>query len=111
MAKHQSTWETLYLHHHFAPISPIVKKELLAIPFFGWGLASLRPIATDRSNPMQALRDVKPSSRRRLKQGANVLILPEGTRTAPGTVGTYAPRGADIASQARASIIPVAHPG
>src|SRR5690625_7982530 len=57
MAKHQSTWETLYLHHHFAPISPIVKKELLAIPFFGWGLASLRPIAIDRSNPMQALRD------------------------------------------------------
>src|SRR5690625_7087691 len=47
MAKHQSTWETLYLHHHFAPISPIVKKELLAIPFFGWGLASLRPIAIE----------------------------------------------------------------
>ena len=111
MAKHQSTWETLYLHHHFAPISPIVKKELLAIPFFGWGLASLRPIAIDRSNPMQALRDVKTSSLRRLKQGCNVLIFPEGTRTAPGTVGTYARSGADIACQAGVPIIPVAHNG
>ncbi|MDQ2076814.1 1-acyl-sn-glycerol-3-phosphate acyltransferase [Marinimicrobium sp. ABcell2] len=111
MAKHQSTWETLYLQYYFAPISPILKKELLSIPFFGWGLASLRPIAIDRSNPIQALKDVKAKSLLRLKQGCNVLIFPEGTRTAPGSVGTYARSGADIACKANTAIIPVAHNG
>ena len=47
MAKHQSTWETMFLQYYFGPVSTILKKELLRIPFFGWGLASLRPIAID----------------------------------------------------------------
>ena len=43
MSKHQSTWETLYLQILFFPASTILKKSLLDIPFFGWGLRGLRP--------------------------------------------------------------------
>lgn len=111
MAKHQSTWETLFLQHHLAPVSVILKKELLRIPFFGWGLASMRPIAIDRSNPRQALKDVKRKSVERLQQGVSVLVFPEGTRIGLGKVGNYARSGADIACSTGTPIIPVAHNG
>lgn len=109
MAKHQSTWETMFLQYHLAPVSIILKKELLRIPFFGWGLASMRPIAIDRSNPIQALKDVKTKSIARLEQGISVLVFPEGTRIKLGTEGKYARSGADIACATGTPIIPVAH--
>lgn len=109
MAKHQSTWETMFLQYYFGPCSTILKKELLNIPFFGWGLASLRPIAIDRSNPIQALKDVKSKSLARLKQNNNILIFPEGTRTPVGEVGNYARSGADVAISAGVPVIAVAH--
>ncbi|MBU2884229.1 1-acyl-sn-glycerol-3-phosphate acyltransferase [Gilvimarinus agarilyticus] len=111
MAKHQSTWETLFLQHYMAPISTILKKELMRIPFFGWGLAALKPIAIDRSNRIQALRDVKTKGIERLEEGISVLIFPEGTRMPLGEVGTYYRSGADIACAAQVSIVPVAHNG
>ena len=69
MSKHQSTWETMFLQYYFGPVSTILKKELLRIPFFGWGLATLRPIAIDRKNPIQALKDVKSKGLARLYGG------------------------------------------
>ncbi len=109
MAKHQSTWETLFLQYYLAPISTILKKELLRIPFFGWGLAALKPIAIDRSSPIQALKDISKKAKQRMCEGNNVLIFPEGTRTPLGKVGKYARSGADIACTSNAPIIPVAH--
>lgn len=109
MAKHQSTWETMFLQYYFGPVSTILKKELLRIPFFGWGLASLRPIAIDRSSPIQALKDVKNKGIERIKEGNNLLIFPEGTRTPVGQVGNYARSGADIAVAAGVPIVAVAH--
>lgn len=111
MSKHQGVWETLYLQLFFQPISTILKKELLRIPFFGWGLAALKPIAIDRSNKTQALRDVKKKGVQAIKDGNNVLIFPEGTRTRPGQVVPYARSGADIACTAGCPVIPVAHNG
>lgn len=109
LANHQSTWETMFLQYYFGPVSVILKKELLRIPFFGWGLASIRSIAIDRSNPIQALKDVKSKGIERIKQGINLLIFPEGTRIPLGTVGNYARSGADIAVSAGVPVIAVAH--
>lgn len=111
MSNHQSTWETMFLQYYFGPVSTILKKELLRIPFFGWGLASLRPIAIDRSNPIQALKDVKTKGLLRLKQGNNLLVFPEGTRVPLGQQGNYARSGADIACSAGVPVIPIAHNG
>ncbi|GAB3110905.1 1-acyl-sn-glycerol-3-phosphate acyltransferase [Aestuariicella hydrocarbonica] len=109
MAKHQSTWEAIFFQWFFHPTSIILKKELLKIPFFGWGLAQCRPIAIDRSNPKEALKKVKTYGQKRLDEGNNVLVFPEGTRTPVGKAGNYARSGADIAINASAPLIPVAH--
>lgn len=109
LSKHQSTWETLYLQSLCWPASTILKKELVQMPFFGWGLLALRPIAIDRSNPREALRQVKAQGAQRLEQGINVILFPEGTRTPIGSKGKYARSGADIAIENNAPIIPITH--
>jgi 1-acyl-sn-glycerol-3-phosphate acyltransferase len=108
LSKHQSTWETLALQYWCFPASTILKRELLNIPFFGWGLRCLQPIAIDRTNPRDALRQVRSQGVQRLQEGLNVLLFPEGTRVAPGTRGKYARSGPEIAMEAGVPIIPVA---
>lgn len=108
MSKHQSTWETLYLQILFFPAATILKKQLLDIPFFGWGLRSLRPIAIDRDNPREALRQVKTGGLQSIESGLNIIIFPEGTRMKAGERGKYARSGAEIAITAGVPVIPVA---
>ena len=55
-SNHQSTWETFFLSAYFSPLSQVLKRELLYVPFFGWAMAMLRPIAIDRDNPKAALK-------------------------------------------------------
>lgn len=109
MCKHQSPWETIALQTLFAPISTILKRELLNIPGFGWGVRLMRPIAIDRGNPRQALAQLMEQGRARLAEGISVLIFPEGTRNDPGTVGNYARGGASLAKAAEVPVILVAH--
>ena len=87
----------------------MVKRELLWVPFFGWGLAMLRPIAIDRGGGAQALRQTLEQGRERLAGGFSIVIFPEGTRTAPGSRASYHAGGAWLAIQTGASILPVAH--
>ena len=108
MSKHQSTWETLFLQRACFPASTVLKKELLKIPFFGWGLSMLSPIAIDRSNPREAIKQIKAGANKRLQQGYHVIIFPEGTRVKPGEKNKYARGGADIAISSGSDIVPVA---
>jgi 1-acyl-sn-glycerol-3-phosphate acyltransferase len=108
MSKHQSAWETLAFQIIFPPQVLVVKKELLRIPFFGWGLAMLSPIAIDRSTATRALKQIEEQGIERLKQGFWVIIFPEGTRMKPGTKGTYQPGGAWLAIHSDAIVLPVA---
>src|SRR6267143_1768974 len=58
LAKHQSAWETMAFQLLFPPQVLVLKRELLWIPFFGWGLALMSPIAIDRSRGAAALRSI-----------------------------------------------------
>lgn len=109
MSKHQSQWETFYLQVLHPPIATVLKKELLRVPFFGWGLGLLEPIAIDRSNPKQAIKDILEQGAHRLSLGRSVMIFPEGTRIPPGQVGNYARSGAMLACRTGVPIVPVAH--
>jgi 1-acyl-sn-glycerol-3-phosphate acyltransferase len=90
--KHESAWETLALQRYFRPQVWVIKRELLWIPFFGWGLATLRPIAIDRKSSRAALDQILTQGRDRLSDGCWVVVFPEGTRgcrlpTMPETSG------------------------
>ena len=109
LANHQSELETYVLQTLFQPLSTILKQELLKIPFFGWGLKMLQPIAIDRSNQKLALKQVQSQGKQRLARGRSVLIFPEGTRVAKGERRKYAKSGASLAVDAGVPIVPVAH--
>src|SRR5678816_1242886 len=47
--KHSSTWETLFLTRLLPPLAYVAKKELLALPFFGWAFRLASPITIDRT--------------------------------------------------------------
>jgi 1-acyl-sn-glycerol-3-phosphate acyltransferase len=109
LAKHQSAWETLAFQEIFPPQVLVLKKELLWIPFFGWGLALMSPIAIDRANGRAALRDIARRGKERLEQGFWVVIFPEGTRVRVGEKRDYQQGGAWLAVQCGVPVVPVAH--
>lgn len=109
LAKHQSAWETIALQTIFPPQTWVLKRSLLLIPVFGWGLALTRPIAIDRTAGKKALKQVIEQGTARLKQGLWVVIFPEGTRTAPGERGRYAIGGAMLADKSGYPVVPICH--
>lgn len=109
LSKHQSAWETLAFQLIFPPQVHVLKRELLWIPFFGWGLAAMSPIAIDRSRGAAALRAMARLGQKRLAQGFWIVVFPEGTRVAPGERRRYQPGGAWLAAATGAPVIPVAH--
>lgn len=109
LAKHQSAWETFAFQMLFPPQVQVLKRELLWIPFFGWGLALMSPIAIDRSRGTAALRAMARLGRERLAQGFWIVVFPEGTRVAPGERRRYQPGGAWLAAATGAPVVPVAH--
>lgn len=109
LAKHQSAWETIAFQLIFPPLSFVLKKNLLYIPFFGWGLALFSPIAIDRGAGREAMKQIEAQGKERLKTGFWVLVFPEGTRVAPGEKGNYQPGGAWLAAKAGVPVLPVAH--
>lgn len=109
MSKHQSAWETMVLQLIFPPQCQVVKRELLRVPIFGMGLASLNPIAIDRSAGTRALKTVLAEGKKRIADGWCVLLFPEGTRVPAGQSGRYTQTGAALARDAGCPLVPVAH--
>ena len=109
MSKHSSTWETLALNLHFPPLAFVAKKELLKIPFFGWGFALSSPITIDRQSGQDAMQQIVTQGRERFRQGFWIVIYPEGTRIRAGKRAKYKTGGARLAVAMVVPIIPVAH--
>jgi 1-acyl-sn-glycerol-3-phosphate acyltransferase len=109
LSKHQSAWETMAFQLIFPPQVHVLKRELLWIPFFGWGLALMSPIAIDRRRGIAAMRNIARRGRERLAQGFWVVVFPEGTRVAPGERRPYQLGGAWLAADSGAPVVPVAH--
>jgi 1-acyl-sn-glycerol-3-phosphate acyltransferase len=109
LAKHQSAWETLAFQLIFPAQVYVMKRELLWIPFFGWGLAMTSPIAINRSAGREALKQLVSLGKDRLARGLWVVVFPEGTRISPHKHGKFHIGGAWLASGSKATVLPVAH--
>lgn len=109
-SNHQSTWET----HAFVLFFPqhvwVLKKELLKLPVFGWGLRLASPIAIDRKDKINNWRFVLNQAKLRIKDGFSILIFPEGTRVKPGMQAKeYKAGAARLALELNLPIVPVNH--
>jgi len=109
LCKHQSAWETFALQVVFPPQVWVLKRELLWLPFFGWGLALTNPIAINRSDGKGAMKQLLKQGKERLADGFCVVIFPEGTRIPFGQRGKYKIGGALLAASSGVPVVPVAH--
>jgi 1-acyl-sn-glycerol-3-phosphate acyltransferase len=109
LSKHQSAWETIAYTSIFPPHVYVIKRELLWIPFLGWGLALMSPIAINRADRKRAMQRLIEQGRERFRQGFSIMVYPEGTRIAVGRRGVYKLGGAVIAVSTGACVLPVAH--
>ncbi|PXF30175.1 acyl-phosphate glycerol 3-phosphate acyltransferase [Pokkaliibacter plantistimulans] len=109
ISNHQSQWETFYLQTLPRALVTVLKKELLSVPFFGWALRLLRPIAIDRSQKANALKQILKQGKERLGAGEGLLIFPQGTRLDPGVEGTYSKSGTVLACSSGVPLLPLVH--
>ena len=109
-SNHQGLWESFYLQTLANPLTTIIKKELVYVPFFGWSLNLLNPIKINRSKKIQSAKKVIKIGTQKLSNGYSILLFPEGTRKSPGKqVGKFARSAADLAIKNNVDLIPIYH--
>lgn len=108
-SKHQSGWETMALQAIFPAQVYVAKRELVRIPFFGWGFALMNPIIIDRAKRAHATEQILQQGRERVQHDFWITIFPEGTRVKPGQRGKYKLGAARLAYELKIPLLPVAH--
>jgi 1-acyl-sn-glycerol-3-phosphate acyltransferase len=109
MSNHSSAWETIAQFVIFPPHVWVLKRELLWIPFVGWGLWVLRPIAINRGEGHRAVNQVVEQGKARLADGLWVVVFPEGTRVLAGEKKKFGVSGALLATETGKLVVPVSH--
>jgi len=109
LSNHTSAWETVAQFLIFPPQVWVLKRELLWIPFVGWGLKLLRPIAIDRGEGHRAVNQVIEQGKARLEDGLWIIIFPEGTRVVAGETRRFGVSGALLAVASGKSLVPLSH--
>src|SRR5436305_146655 len=107
-AKHQSVWETFTLLTLFDDPAYVFKRELLWIPVFGWYAWKSRMIPVDRRARGGAIAGMVARARAELARGRQIIIFPEGTRTAPGAPPSYRHGIVQLYTAAGVPCLPVA---
>jgi 1-acyl-sn-glycerol-3-phosphate acyltransferase len=109
LSKHQSTWETFFYPSYLPrELCFVFKRELLWIPFFGWGIALLDMIHIDRGKGVDAFESVVGQGQRKLAEGRWIIMFPEGTRTPVGTKGRFKTGGSRLAVRTGTPVVPIA---
>ncbi len=107
MVNHQSAFDIFTLLA-FLPVDFkfILKQELMKIPLFGWAMKRAGYIALDRGDPRKAIKSMNRAAEK-IKQGASVLIFPEGTRSEDGHLQVFKKGGFHLAIKSGCAIVPI----
>ena len=88
----------------------IAKKELQYVPFIGWAGWAAGVIFIDRGNRERAIRSIH-NAAQEIRDGKNVVIFPEGTRSPDGEMLPFKKGGFALALEAGVPIVPMATVG
>lgn len=106
---HQSTWETLFMPHILPKQIWVLKRELLFVPFFGWAMATLRPIAINRKSGRKAMAQVAILGKKKINSGYSLVIFPEGHRYPYDYPLKFKSGASYLANVMKMPVIPIAH--
>ncbi len=107
-AKHQSAMETVLLHMMVPNAIYVLKESLLFLPVAGWYFLKTGCIAVNRKKGTKSLRKMLSISQKRLEDGFNIIIFPEGTRRPVGSAPKYNSGVALVYEQCQVPVVPLA---
>jgi 1-acyl-sn-glycerol-3-phosphate acyltransferase len=107
MSNHQSVMDTAALVLTL-PVSWrfVAKRELTWIPLFGWAMKLGGHVIVDRAHHQRAVASLHRAAEQ-VRRGTNVVIFPEGTRSASGEMRAFKSGGFHLAIEAQVPILPV----
>jgi 1-acyl-sn-glycerol-3-phosphate acyltransferase len=110
LIKHTTAMEAYWQIAALPPQTWVLKKELVLIPLFGWGVGLImKPITIDRNAGASVVKQVISQGKNRIERGLWLTLFPEGTRMPPGETKRYGVSGAAVAAETGCPVVPVAH--
>ncbi len=111
IANHQSNFDIPILYAGLPlQFRWMAKKELFDIPLFGRAMRHCGYIPIDRSDRRKAMQSMNDAAKQ-IREGASVIVFPEGTRTPDGELKEFKKGGFLIAVKAQVPVVPVAIKG
>lgn len=107
ISNHQSHFDILALVTTLgAQYRWFIKREMLKVPLFGYGLYASRNIFIDRFDTAKAIESINKGIRR-LPKGVSVMVFAEGTRSPDGRIHEFKKGGFMVAVEHKIPILPV----
>lgn len=107
MCNHQSALDIFSLLNSLpVQFKWIAKRELFYIPFLGWAMKRAGYISLDRKHPREAIKAMDDAAKK-IREGTNIIIFPEGTRSKDGHLLPFKKGGFSLALRAKVPIVPV----
>jgi 1-acyl-sn-glycerol-3-phosphate acyltransferase len=88
------------------PLRVVGKTSLFEVPLMGWYMRFSRQIPLDAEDPV-SVTNMMTCCQEALAEGVSVLIFPEGTRTADGTLGVFNRGAFRLAKDLGVQLLPV----
>jgi 1-acyl-sn-glycerol-3-phosphate acyltransferase len=107
VANHQSNFDIPILVGHVPRDKGFIAKlELLKVPSFSRWMKYIGCIFIDRNDARQSLETINDAAER-IKAGHSMVVFPEGTRSADGTVGKFRAGSLRLAVKSGVPVVPV----
>jgi 1-acyl-sn-glycerol-3-phosphate acyltransferase len=107
MTNHQSYFDIFALLAYLpVDFKFILKQELMKIPFLGLAMRRAEYIGIQREDPRKAIRSINRAAEK-IRNGASVVIFPEGTRSVDGRLQPFKKGGFNLALKAGCDIVPI----
>jgi 1-acyl-sn-glycerol-3-phosphate acyltransferase len=107
MVNHQSYFDIFTLLANLpVQFKFVVKEELMRVPFLGPAMRKAKYVGIERDDPRKAVKSMNAAADR-FREGASILIFPEGTRSPDGQLQPFKPGGFHLALKIRGDIVPV----
>jgi 1-acyl-sn-glycerol-3-phosphate acyltransferase len=107
-AKHHSFFDIILLFGSMPRAKFIMKKELKWAPILGWYALRIGCVPVDRGKRGQAIAAMMKAVKEGRQDPGQLIIYPEGTRTAPGAKPAYKVGSAVLYSQLNQDCVPAA---
>lgn len=108
VSNHQSYFDILVTHNALKkPVGFVAKKEMEKFPLLPFYMRDIGCVFINRTDPKEGIKAIRDGAER-LKEGHNMAICPEGTRSKCDEMNEFKEGSLKMADKAGAQIVPVA---